>query len=184
MTDEDILGQEALGVARQSIASYFDKMIDKAGYLHPRFKEAGACFVTLTVHDELRGCMGNLEAYRPLADDIKANARMAAFHDPRFPPLTLNEWKNVRIEVSLIGQIEAMKFSSQEEALAQMRPGVDGLILTWKDRRATFLPQVWEMLPDASMFLNQLKAKARLSAAFWDQSIRLERYQIQQWKEK
>lgn len=186
MSKEDIfghLGQEALGLARQSIASYFDKTPDSAEYSHPRFEEAGACFVTLMIYDDLRGCMGNLEASRRLVDDIRANARMAAFHDPRFPPLTLNEWEKVRIEVSLIGRIEKMNFSSQEEALGLLRPGIDGLTLTWGERRVTFLPQVWEMLPDPGMFLNQLKVKARLPTEFWDQAIRLERYQVQKWKE-
>ena len=107
----------------------------------------------------------------------------AAFRDPRFQPLSVDELTRTRIEVSLLEAAQPFAFSDEADALARLRPGVDGLILHYGQRRATFLPQVWESLPKPRQFLQQLKLKAGLSADFWDREIRLARYGVQKWKE-
>lgn len=149
----------------------------------PWLRETGATFVTLTQHGELRGCIGTLEAHRPLAEDVKANAMAAAFRDPRFPPLQVSELSYTRVEVSLLSPAETMNFESEQDALAQLRPEVDGVIFEYGYYRSTFLPQVWEQLPDPGTFLAQLKRKAGLSASFWSAEVRLFRYTVTKWKE-
>lgn len=144
----------------------------------------GATFVTLTADGELRGCIGSLEPYRPLADDVTANARAAAFSDYRFPSLTARELSSLCVEVSLLGPAEPLAASSEAEAIAQLEPGRDGIILAADGRRATFLPQVWESLPDPEDFLAHLKRKAGLPADCWPPSIALWRYQVRKWKEQ
>lgn len=150
---------------------------------HPELARPGAVFVTLTRHGELRGCIGSLEARRPLAEDVVANARAAAFSDPRFAPLTADEFAGIRIEVSLLTPAQALSVSSEADAIAQLRPQVDGVILEVGGQRGTFLPQVWESLPDARQFLRELKRKAGLPADFWSNDVKLSRYQVEKWKE-
>ncbi|MBL8450634.1 MAG: AmmeMemoRadiSam system protein A [Dechloromonas sp.] len=149
----------------------------------PFLREPGASFVTLTCEGALRGCIGSLEAHRPLADDVRENALAAAFRDPRFAPLSAREWPAVRIEVSLLGPREPLAVSSEREAIAALAPGVDGVVLTAGTQRATFLPQVWEQLPDPAEFLARLRSKAGLGAAAWSADWQLERYRVQKWKE-
>jgi AmmeMemoRadiSam system protein A len=144
--------------------------------------------VTLHRAGRLRGCVGSLTAYRPLRDDVHANARAAAFSDPRFPPLARDELDAVELEVSLLSAPEPLPVASEEEALALLRPGVDGVILEYRDpedgdRRGTFLPQVWEQLPDPRDFLAHLKDKAGLPPNFWHPGIRLWRYTVTNWEE-
>ncbi len=143
----------------------------------------GASFVTLTKHGELRGCMGTLEAHRPLGEDVEANARAAAFGDPRFPPLSRDELDQARVEVSLLSRAEPLRFTSEADALGQLRPGIDGVILAYGPRRATFLPQVWEQLPDPHTFMAQLKRKAGLEPTFWAEGIQLSRYGVEKYQE-
>ena len=112
--------------------------------------------VTLTQAGSLRGCIGSLEAHRPLGEDVAGNALSAAFRDPRFQPLSVDELTRTRIEVSLLEAAQPFAFSDEADALARLRPGVDGLILHYGQRRATFLPQVWESLPKPRQFLQQL----------------------------
>ncbi|MDR1808711.1 MAG: AmmeMemoRadiSam system protein A [Propionibacteriaceae bacterium] len=138
----------------------------------------GATFVTLTIDGDLRGCIGSLQAYQPLGDDVAQNAQSAAFRDPRFPPLTRAEFNRVAIEVSVLAPPQPMTFTSEQDALDQLRPGVDGVILVAGGHRATFLPQVWEDLPDKRLFLAHLKRKAGLRPDFWDDSVRLDRYGV------
>ncbi len=148
-------------------------------------RELGACFITLARGDALRGCIGSLEAYRPLIEDIKANAIAAALHDPRFPPLTASELTHVSIEISLLSPLEQLTYASEAEALALLRPGVDGIALRYDDRhRSTFLPQVWQQLTEPAIFLAQLKIKAGLAADFWAPEIELSRYTVTKWKEE
>jgi AmmeMemoRadiSam system protein A len=146
-------------------------------------REAGATFVTLTQYGELRGCIGTLEAHRPLLEDVQANAFAAAFRDPRFSPLQASELAYTRVEVSLLSNPEAMSFASEEDVLAQLRPEVDGVIFEYGYYRSTFLPQVWEQLPDPASFLAHLKRKAGLSAGFWTEEVRVSRYTVTKWKE-
>jgi hypothetical protein len=143
----------------------------------------GATFVTLTQQGELRGCIGSLEAHRPLQQDVEANAVAAALRDPRFAPLQAHELARTDIEVSLLSVREALVFGSEGEALAQLRPGVDGVVFQFDRLRSTFLPQVWEQLPDVGSFMAHLKQKAGLPADFWSAQVRLERYTVTKWKE-
>jgi len=145
--------------------------------------QPGATFVTLTQGGQLRGCIGTLEAHLPLVDDLEHNARAAAFHDPRFSPLSKEELDYTRVEVSILSSPVPMQFQTEADALAQLRPGVDGVILESGWRRATFLPQVWEQLPDPREFMAQLKRKAGLASDYWSDDVRLSRYTVEKFKE-
>lgn len=135
-----------------------------------------ASFVTLEIGDRLRGCIGSLEAWRPLVEDVTANAFAAAFRDPRFEPLHEDEMDNLTIHISVLSAPEPMRFTSESDLLAQIRPGVDGLILEDQGHRGTFLPSVWESLPDRREFLSHLKLKAGLPAGHWSSHLTVERY--------
>lgn len=142
----------------------------------------GASFVTLMREGALRGCIGTLEAWRPLAEDVVENARACALRDPRFEPLTAEEYESVDIEVSLLSSSEPLLFGDEEELYERLRPGVDGVILSAGPRRATFLPQVWEQLPDPMEFMAQLQRKAGLQ----DLPLRactVRRYTVRKWRE-
>ena len=147
-------------------------------------KEKKACFVTLMLNRQLRGCIGSLEAYRTLLEDVKENAISAAFREPRFPPLTLDELDETRIEVSLLSPAVPIRFANEEDALRQVCPGVDGVILQYAQQRATFLPQVWHKLAEPAKFMGELKLKAGLKDNFWDEGIRLYRYTVEKWLER
>ena len=149
----------------------------------PWLQEPGACFVTLSQHGQLRGCIGSLEARRPLLADVQSNAVAAALHDPLFSPLTLAELAATEIEVSLLSALQAMPFDSEAQALAQLRPGVDGVVFECGRYRSTFLPQVWEQLPTAREFMEHLKRKAGLPSGFWSKDVRLQRYAVSHWQE-
>jgi MEMO1 family protein len=128
----------------------------------PWLLQYAATFVTLTKDGALRGCIGSLSATRPLGEDVASNARAAAFQDPRFPKLKRDEWPRCRVEVSLLSAPKPIAFGDEAELLAQIRAAEDGLILEADGRRATFLPQVWEGLPDKRQFLGELIRKAGL----------------------
>lgn len=147
-------------------------------------QERAATFVTLTKHGELRGCIGSLEARRSLLEDVVENARSAAFGDPRFPPLSTAEFDDIDIEVSLLSPPEKMTFSSEADALAQLQPGVDGIVFEYGPYRSTFLPQVWEQLPKPAEFMAHLKLKAGLPADFWHDDVTLKRYHVNKWREQ
>lgn len=136
-----------------------------------------ATFVTLHKFGELRGCIGTLTAYQPLIDDVADHAFSAAFRDSRFSPLTANEFTDLEIEVSILTPSETIECSSEEDLLAQLSPGEDGVTLEFGHYRSTFLPQVWEQLPSPEQFLQQLKRKAGLSSSWWDQTAIFSRYQ-------
>ena len=138
--------------------------------------EKRATFVTLTIEGALRGCIGRLEAFRPLAEDVAANACAAAFDDPRFMPLSAEELDQIEIHISVLSPPEEMVFSSEEDLLAQIRPGIDGLIFQEGGRRGTFLPSVWEELPEKELFLMHLKVKAGVSESYWSDSLQVFRY--------
>jgi len=175
-------GHALLPIARASIARTLGRSL-AANETAPWLVELGACFVTLTQQGELRGCIGSLEAHRPLLVDVKANAVAAAFHDPRFSPLVAKELEHTEIEISLLSPMQALMFAGEAEALAQLRPGVDGVVFEFGARRSTFLPQVWEQLPDTQEFMAHLKRKAGLPASFWAAEVRLQRYTVSKWKE-
>lgn len=135
-----------------------------------------ASFVTLQRHGQLRGCIGMLEAVRPLVEDVAKNAFAAAFRDPRFPPLREAECADLELHLSILSPAEALSFTSESELLAQLQPRIDGLILQEGHRRGTFLPSVWHQLPQAEEFLQHLKQKAGLPAQYWSDSLRVWRY--------
>jgi AmmeMemoRadiSam system protein A len=136
----------------------------------------GASFVTLHRQGQLRGCIGSLEAHRPLLADVAANAFAAAFRDPRFAQLQAGEMADLEVDVSVLSEPRAMQFRDQPDLLAQIRPGIDGLILEDQGRRGTFLPSVWDSLSTAEEFLRHLRVKAGLPADHWSDSVRVWRY--------
>ncbi len=147
----------------------------------PSLREPGAAFVTLNIAGRLRGCIGSLEARRPLVEDVAENAFAAAFRDPRFPPVQDHEFPQLEIHISILGRPEPISVASEADLLAQLRPGVDGLVLHEGGRRATFLPSVWEQLPDPQQFLANLKIKAGLPVNHWSDTIRFERYTVEEF---
>lgn len=146
-------------------------------------EEPGATFVTLTLQGQLRGCIGSLEAHRPLIEDVRQNAVASAFRDPRFTPLSKAEFAEVNIEVSLLSKPEPIRHTSEDDALAQLTPGRDGVIIEYGRHRATYLPQVWSQLPDPQIFLAHLKEKAGLPGDFWSDELSISRYTVQKWRE-
>ncbi|MBF0264225.1 MAG: AmmeMemoRadiSam system protein A [Gammaproteobacteria bacterium] len=138
-----------------------------------------ASFVTLNINHQLRGCIGSLVAHRPLAEDIAHNAYAAAFSDPRFPSLSETEFSLLEYHLSVLSESSPMSFASEEDLLQQMRPGIDGLILEDNGQRGTFLPSVWEQLPDAVSFLKHLKQKAGLPINHWSNNIKVSRYTVE-----
>lgn len=149
-----------------------------------RLQEEGATFVTLTLAGSLRGCIGSLVAYRPLAVDVRRNALAAAFDDPRFPPLTAAEFPRIKVEVSVLSPPCPLAYDGPDDLLRQLRPGVDGVVLERGWHRATFLPQVWEQLPDPEEFLAHLCYKAGLSADAWrSPTLEISTYQVEKFKE-
>lgn len=136
----------------------------------------GASFVTLKRDDRLRGCIGSPSAYRPLIEDVADNGFSAAFKDSRFPQLSRDELAGLSLSVSVLSSASAMNFANEPDLLAQLRPGVDGLIIQGGDRRALFLPQVWDSLPSPRQFLHQLKTKAGLDADYWSDDFKAWRF--------
>ncbi len=168
-----------LDIARASIQHGLNQgkplRIDPADY-PMELQVEQACFVTLQIAGELRGCIGHLQAMQPLVRDVTENAWAAAFKDPRFPPLRQSEFNRLEIHISILSPPQTMWFTSQQDLLSQIRPGIDGLILTEGRRRGTFLPSVWESLPDKADFLAHLKNKAGLATDYWSDSIEISRY--------
>jgi len=181
-TAGDTPGEVLIPIARSAIGGMFGlafRTREDHAFLHAH----GACFVTLIRHGRLRGCIGSLQAHRKLLEDVRANAKAAAFLDPRFEPLTATEFKSTLVEISLLSATEPIAFADEAEAIAKLRPNVDGVILEFSGNRGTFLPQVWEQIPDPREFLAHLKRKAGLAADFWADDIRLSRYTVGKWKE-
>lgn len=170
---------ELLDIARKSIRHGLDEGQPLAVDLNTvsaKLREPGASFVTLERHGYLRGCIGTLEAHQPLARDVAHNAFQSAFRDPRFPPLDETEWEGLDIHISVLSKPEPMHFASEEDFIRQLRPGVDGVILEEGWHRGTFLPAVWEDLPDPNDFVRHLKLKAGLSPSYWSKTIKAYRY--------
>jgi len=136
-----------------------------------------ATFVTLHKQGQLRGCIGTLKAYQPLINDITEHAYAAAFQDPRFAAVSENELEQLDIEISVLGEPEPMQFTDEDDLLRQIRPGVDGLILEHGFNKGTFLPTVWEQLPEVKDFFNHLKNKAGLPMDWWRDDVKISRYE-------
>lgn len=139
-------------------------------------RQRRGCFVTLETNGRLRGCIGTLEAQLPLINDVVKNAFLSAFRDPRFPPLVGTEFPNIDLTISVLSTTIPMQFSSEEDLLQQLRPGIDGLILSDNGHRGTFLPSVWEQLSEPKDFLNHLKIKAGLPVGYWSNTVHIDRY--------
>lgn len=135
-----------------------------------------ATFVTLEKNKKLRGCIGMLKAVLPLAKDISNNAFSAAFKDPRFPPLKRPELKDLDLHLSILSPSQPLIFTSEEDLITQIRPNIDGLILESGARKGTFLPSVWQTIPEPNQFLQHLKQKAGLRKGYWSDQIKVYRY--------
>lgn len=180
-------GKILLDIARASIAEALGQDFEKpdAAVLGEDWlQQKAASFVTLTQQGQLRGCIGTLEARRSLLDDVTNNARAAAFQDTRFSPLSAEELDRTEIEVSVLSPMQPLKFSDEQQALQQLQPGIDGLLFECGHYRSTFLPQVWQQLPEATDFVAHLKQKAGLPADFWADDVKLYRYTVSKWKER
>lgn len=179
-------GRILLQIARAAIAralkitAWTDESVDLSAQW---LQQTGATFITLTQDERLRGCIGSLQAHQPLIENVRSNAISAALHDTRFLPVTIDELESLSIEVSLLSALQPIRFVSESDALRQLRPGMDGIMLEYGIYRSTFLPQVWDSLPRSREFLAQLKIKAGLHADFWDGNLQLSRYTVQKWRE-
>jgi uncharacterized protein len=166
------------GVRREKLPA-----IDEAGLSAP-LRENGASFVTLTIQGELRGCIGALEARQPLAQDVCEHAVAAALEDPRFPPVREDELSRIQIEVSRLTRPVLLEYKDAADLLSKLRPFMDGVILRDGFRRATFLPQVWEKIPDTAEFLNHLCLKIGMDANKWrTQHLDVFIYQVEEFHE-
>ena len=175
-----------IDVARRSIESGLDSgrpLVVTPSEFHRDLKAVRASFVTLQIHEQLRGCIGHLAAVQPLVVDVAENAFAAAFRDPRFTPLTRVEWPNVELHLSILTPPERLVVDDEAELIAQIRPGEDGLILQDGANRGTFLPSVWDSLPEPVDFLMHLKSKAGLAANHWSDTIQVYRYRTESFGE-
>lgn len=178
-------GEVLLPLARAAIAAE----LGIVGILHsakddfPWLRQPGACFITLMAGGRLRGCIGTLRAHRALLEDVKANAVAAAFRDPRFNPLASSEFSAVAVEISVLSALEPMTVADEQDAVRQLRPGVDGIVFQYGHHSGTFLPQVWENFSDPADFLAHLRYKAGLPPDFWDSEVKLSRYVVTKWRE-
>lgn len=147
------------------------------------FAQVRNCFVTLLRDGALRGCIGSLSPSRPLAEDVVVNAHNAAFRDPRFAAVTAAELAYIEVQLSILSPQQPLAVASESELLAVLEPFVDGLTLEDGANRATFLPKVWEQLPDPAAYLQQLKAKAGLAPGHWSTTMRFWRYHAENFSE-
>lgn len=168
-----------LAVAREAIARGFTEgapWSPEPSAYPTALRVPAATFVTLERCGALRGCIGTLTAHQPLVADVAEHAFGAAFHDPRFAPLAAAEWPDTAVSISVLSPPVPLAFADEQDLLRQIRPGQDGLILEDQGHRATFLPAVWESLPEKADFWRHLKAKAGLQADHWSPTLAVKRY--------
>jgi len=175
-------GRTLLGLARSAVGEALGSG-SVAVPDEPWLKEKRATFVTLTQDGRLRGCIGSLQPMRPLGEDVVANAANAALADRRFSPLAASELPSIEMEVSLLSVPTLVQFADADELIGQLRPGIDGVILAAEGRRGTYLPQVWESIPDPVQFLASLKQKAGVPADTRLTRCQVWRYQVRKWRE-
>ena len=173
--NKDTLLKLAYETLSEGLNTGLRPIIDSADYDIPLQKHK-ACFVTLYLNNSLRGCIGTLEAQQPLVNAVVDASHSAAFQDVRFSPLSAEELPAVETNISVLSIPEIIHLVDESELLAQLRPGIDGLILEDENHRGTFLPSVWAQLPDPIEFLAQLKRKAGLPANYWSRSVVVSRY--------
>jgi AmmeMemoRadiSam system protein A len=172
---DSLLAAVARGTISLGLSQGRPPQVDPDAYPVP-VRAPGASFVTLRLRGALRGCTGSLEAVRPLVCDVARNAWRSATADPRFAPLREAELADLDVHVSVLSALEPVTAASERELLEQLRPGIDGMVLREGGRCATFLPAVWENLPDPREFLDQLRLKAGLPRGHWSPALRFERY--------
>ena len=179
-----------LSIARASIAHGLEHgdpleaaYLEQAGLISDALAAPAATFVTIKKHGDLRGCVGSLEVKFPLAVDVARNGYLAAFHDSRFAQLHAGELQHIHLEITVLSPHEPINVASEAQLLAELEPGRDGLVLECEGRRATFLPQVWEHLPDPSAFVAELKLKAGIPTRYWSHSVRAYRYRAESFAE-
>jgi AmmeMemoRadiSam system protein A len=171
--------RQLLDIARAAIRhgiAHHRELVPDLGTLSPRLHEERACFVTLHLDGRLRGCVGTLAARAALAVEVAQAAYSAAFRDPRFPPVEADEVERLHLHISVLSRPTPMGFTSEPDLLAQLRPGVDGLVMRDRGRSGTFLPSVWESIPEPKRFLRHLRLKAGLPADHWSETLVVERY--------
>ena len=148
------------------------------------FNERRGTFVTLTLRGNLRGCIGHIIPQESLMEGIRENAINAAFRDPRFQPLTGDEWKNVQVEISILTEPKPLAYTDGKDLLDKLKSGIDGVIIKKGVRQSTFLPQVWDQLPDKKAFLGHLCLKAGLGENAWENGdLEVSTYQVQAFEE-
>ena len=179
--------QTLLRVAREALQSGVNRRALPALDLESmtsHLRADGASFVTLTIHGELRGCIGALEPYQPLVQDVREHSVAAALEDPRFPLVSPEELDQIEIEVSRLTFPQKLEYADAENLCARLRPGVDGVILRDGFRRATFLPQVWEKIPDKAEFLDNLCYKMGAAPDTWrHKHLEVLTYQVEEFRE-
>jgi len=181
--ERELLLQLARQALEQGVRGIPLAALDMDG-LPPELRQPGVTFVTLTIEGELRGCVGALEAYQPLAEDVREHALAAATQDYRFPPVTPQEVPQLKIEISRLTQPVQLEYRDADDLLARLRPGIDGVILRDGARRATFLPQVWEKIPDPALFLSYLCQKMGADEGLWRvKKINVFTYQVEEFHE-
>ncbi len=180
-------GKKLLKLVRETIGQRLGliESIDRTGLDAEELQQDLATFVTLTIDGQLRGCIGNLEPSGLLLESLVTNARQAAFHDQRFSPLSREEFERLHIHISILTRPKTLEHTDGDELLAKLRPAVDGVIVEKGGARATFLPQVWEQLPEPHQFLEQLCLKAGLHRTAWQEpECAVYVYQVQSFEEK
>ena len=184
-------GQVLVRLARHTLMDRLEKQIPQteidslnAALKDSCFKSSCGTFVTLKIKDRLRGCIGNLTSDTPLASGVRRNAINAAFHDPRFEPLSTSELEHVEIEISILSEPRPLQYRDSEDLINKLRPQIDGVIIRKDQASATFLPQVWEQLPRPQDFLAHLCMKAGLAADSWQNpELEVSTYQVQYFEE-
>lgn len=172
--------RELLRLARKTISQGCSQSLPperEAEDLPECFRQQAACFVTLQKQGMLRGCIGSTQAHRTLLDDVIHNAFASAFRDSRFPPVTESELADINIEISILTPQQPMDVTDEKDLLTKIRPGIDGLIIRNTQYGATFLPQVWQQLPNPRQFLAHLKSKAGMAPGVWPEDMECFRYQ-------
>jgi AmmeMemoRadiSam system protein A len=181
--EKEILLKIARDALSEAVAHKSLPKIDLAS-LSQKLQTEGASFVTLTIHDQLRGCIGTLEAYQPLALDVQEHAIAAALQDFRFPNVKPVELPIIQIEISVITPKTHLSYENTSDLLTKLRPNIDGVVLQDGFRKATFLPQVWEKLPDPKQFLSHLCLKMGAPADLWQKkALDVYVYQVEEFHE-
>jgi hypothetical protein len=181
MSETASRGTVLLAIAREAIAQGED-LPAAFTWDFAWLRECAASFVTLRAAGDLRGCIGCVDAHRPLGDDVARNAHAAAYRDRRFAPVMPAERAALTVEVSVLTPRVRVPAASEEQALAALRPGEDGIYLEYLQMSATFLPQVWQSLPAPVDFLAELRRKAGLPLRFWHADIKLSRYSVEKFE--